>query len=309
MPTKVSAATKRTALEKLREGLTEKEVAKLTSVSLRTVTRWHSEINKQSSSKPSSTTALPKVAPLANPVDEHKTTLLDFEEAPVVVEKKGVVDSALNSLKGMLGIADKKEAKTPQPVFTAKLDAKRQQFVDSFSPTLSLAFMGVASYLWGRIDADYSGLAPDEDVAAKIVTPLLRIYARHANFMTDINPDMADAGASIFALVAYVHVSLKMYQIIKKEKEEADENRDELGSRRGFRPGDVDQKGTGNASDRPAPVRGRSRGDDNSNGTDGGYPSSLDSLNLPPKEAAQYQALSRLSELDYLSRARRSGRA
>lgn len=308
MPTKVSNATKRAALEKLREGLTTKETAKLTGVSLRTVDRWKAALG-QSSAKPSSTPITPKPVENVAPVDEHKTTLLDFEDAPAPIEKKSVVSEALTSLKGMLGIADKKEAKTTAPVFTAKLDAKRQQFVDSFSPTLSLAFMGIASYLWGRIDADYSGLAPDDEVASKIVTPWLRIYARHADFLADINPDHVDAGASLFALFAYVNVSLKMYGIIKKEKEENEQNQDELGSRRDYRRSDVDQKGPGNASDRPVDVRGRSRGDGQEHGGHDGDRGSINSLNLAPKEQAQYQALSRLSELDYLSRARRSGRS
>lgn len=308
MATKISAATKRLALEKLQSGLSVREVADLTGVSTRTLDRWKG--------KPGAKTAVPggsapvaTATPIEPPPVEDKP-VLDFEEAPATLEHKGVVGSALSSLKGMLGIADKKDAtsKTTQPVFTAKLDARRQNFVDSAAPTISLAFMAMAVWLWRRIGPEYSGLAPDEAVAQKIVTPLLRVYARHASFITDVNPDVADVAASMFALVAYVDVSLKLYQHIKQDQEE-NENQDEVGSRRIYRNTAQSENGTGNGSHGHAAVRGRSGGDDSDHGGNGGNTEGVSLAHLSDKEARQYQALSHLAELDYNSRLRRSGRA
>src|SRR5260221_390970 len=222
MPIKINTATKQMAMQKLREGLTPKEVADLTGVSTRTLERWRGKTAGKTAT-PGRTAAPKQQAPVDAqnaPQDGDDKTTLDFEDSPAPVERKGVVDSAMSSLKGMLGIADKNDDTKAQPVFSAKLDAKRQNFVSSASPTISLAFMAIASWLWGRIGPEYRVLAPDDTTAQRIVDPLLRIYARHASLMTDVNPDVADVGASMFALVGYVHVSLKLYQQIKLENEE-----------------------------------------------------------------------------------------
>src|SRR5258708_39256948 len=159
---KTNNATKQLALQKLRDGLSTKEVADLTGVSTRTLERWKSALSPKS--------AMPsRNAPVNDtlhntPTDDEKTTI-DFEDSPAPVEKKSVVDSAMASLKGMLGIADKKADKTSHPVFSAKLDAKRQQFVDSPTPTLSLPLMPLASWMWGRIGPEYRQLAPSDEVA------------------------------------------------------------------------------------------------------------------------------------------------
>lgn len=311
MPTKISAPTKRLALEKLRDGLTIKQVADLTGVSPRTLERWKTGLNgksgKQSSNAPVSTPPQESTPPAPQDRQEDKTTL-DFQDSPAPVEKKNVVDSALSSLKGMLGIADKKDDKAAQPVFSAKLDARRQQFVDSATPTLSLAFMAVAAWLWGRIGPEYSVLAPDEKVAQKIVEPLLRIYARHADFLTDVNPDVADVGASMFALVGYVHVSLKLYQQIKQEKEAVNEG-NQASAGRGWRVygPDAAEGRAGDQGDRYAPVQRASGGNGSVNGANDGYPGGVNLPHLTDKEQRQFEALSRLSQLDYQHRARRSG--
>ena len=307
---KMNPATKQLALQKLRDGLSNKEVADLTGLSPRSIGRLKASLNGKSA-VPSGGAQPGKAAPPAQEDkpqtgNEEKTTI-DFEDSPAPVEKKNVVDSALSSLKGMLGIADKKDEKAAQPVFSAKLDARRQQFVDSAAPTLSLAFMALASWMWGRIGPEYSVLAPDEKVAERIVTPLLRIYARHANFMTDVNPDVADVGASMFALVGYVHVSLKLYQEIKAQKE-ADDEGGQTGAGRGWRVygPDATEGRAGDQGDRYADVQRASGGNGSINGNNGGYPGGVNLPHLTDKEQRQFEALSRLSQLDYQHRARRS---
>lgn len=311
MGTKIPVATKRLALQKLRDGLSQKEVADLTGLSARSIGRLKASLTVKSAA-PSGSAQPGQVSQSTPPAEpetssEDKTTL-DFQDSPAPVEKKNVVDSALSSLKGMLGIADKKDDKAAQPVFSAKLDARRQQFVDSAAPTLSLAFMALASWMWGRIGPEYSVLAPDEKVAQRIVEPLLRIYARHANFMTDVNPDVADVGASMFALVGYVHVSLKLYQEIKAQKEADDEGGQTGANGRGWRVygPDATEGGTGNQSDRYAPVQRASGGNGSVNGANDGRPGGVNLSHLTDKEQRQFEALSRLSQLDYQHRARRS---
>ena len=301
---KISPQTKRQALEKIRAGMAIPDTAKMFGISPKTLKQWaEKDSNSSLASTPLSSSNPPKKEG-QDTTSEDKTTL-DFEASPAPVDKKGVVDSALSSLKGMLGIADKKDDKATQPVFSAKLDARRQQFVDSAAPTLSLAFMALASWLWGRIGPEYSVLAPDEKVAERIVTPLLRIYARHANFMTDVNPDVADVGASMFALVGYVHVSLKLYQEIKAQKEADNEGgQTSANGWRVYRTGT--EGGAGNEGDRYAPVQRASGGNGSVNGSNDGYPGSVNRPDLTDKEARQFAALSRLRQLDYEHRARRS---
>ena len=308
---KMNPATKQLALQKLRDGLSNKEVADLTGLSPRSIGRLKASLNGKSA-VPSGGAQPGKAAPPAQEDkpqtgNEEKTTI-DFEDSPAPVEKKNVVDSALSSLKGMLGIADKKDDKAAQPAFSPPLDARRKQFVESAAPTASLAFMALAAWLWGRIGPEYSVLAPDEKVAERIVTPLLRIYARHANFMTDVNPDVADVGTSMFALVGYVHVSLKLYQEIKAQKEADDEGGQTGANGRGWRVygPDAAEGGAGNEGNRHAPLQRASGGNGSVNGTNDGYPGSINRPDLTDKEARQYAALSRLSQLDYQHRARRS---
>jgi len=314
MPTKINNATKQLALQKLRDGLSPKEVSDLTGVSPRTLQTWkqrHIEGKGVPARKP---VQMPGVKPIqvadgVGGLDEREKTTLDFEESPTPVEKKGIVDNALNSLKGMLGMDPTKEAKAP-PIVSAKLNAKQQQFVDAAAPTLALAAMAIATWMWGRIGPEYSVLAPDEKVAERIVTPLLRVYARHSNFLTDINPDVADIGASMFALVGYVHVSLGLYQQIKREKEDyeqgyAPEN-NVSGIHRSAAPQSED--GTRNQSRGYADVRRKRGVNGEEHGRDGGTTGSVDLSHLTDKQAREHEALSRLAQLDFEHRARRSGR-
>jgi hypothetical protein len=311
MPTKISNITKRQALEKLREGMSEKDVAKMYAVSIRSLTRW------QGLAQQSSTVRTRKATPAKAPTEatpdgiappEETATPLDFQESPVPIDdkKKSIVDQGMDTIKGMLGIKDVKGEKKTAPPLTAKLDPKRQAFVDNVTPTIALGFIIMAGAWWQRIGPEYKSLTPDEDTATRIVAPLVRIYARHATFLTEINPDWADAGASLFAFVAYVYTSLGLYQKIKEEKEAADEQQATYGYRE-YRNGASAENGAYHSGGGYADVSGASQNDARGSGENGRTSQTIGRAHLAPKEQRQFEALSRLAELDYASRARRSG--
>lgn len=312
---KISPATKKQAMEKLAAGMSMTDVAKMFSISSKTLSAWQNKTsggkgNSSLASTPSQASTTPAPSTQATQ-DTQQVSSLDFEESPAPPGKKNAVDSAWASLKGMLGIADKGTEKAAPPVLSAKLDAKRQQFVDAATPTLSLAFMALASWLWAQVEPDYSGmLAPDEKTAQRIVEPLLRVYARHANFLTDVSPDVADIGASMFAIVGYINASYRLYRQIKEEEqhEESPANGNTSNGRwRAYRPAPT-ENGTGNTSHRQPDVHGASRQHGSGNGANGRDTGDISGLTLSEQEARQYAALSRLSQLDYNHRARRSGR-
>ena len=309
MGTKINPAIKQMAIERLRQGLTAKQVADLTGVSVRTAERLRTQLKQKTAVPARSATAAntPNVPPPTTTEDrQDETTILDFVESPSPIEKQSIVDSAFDSLKGMLGISAGDDQPAPPPVFSAKLDEKQQRFVDATTPMLALGFMSLAAFLWGRIGSEYSVLAPNEVVARQIVEPLLRVYARHAQFVQVINPDMADVGASILALVGYVNVSLSLYQQIKQDKEEYEQG---YSNNRRYRPPTTESR-TGNESRGYADIQ---RADDGHAQSNGGHVRNDDRRvnrdDLTDKEAKQYAALSRLAALDYQHRARRSLRA
>lgn len=258
--------------------------------------------------KPETTQSIPEA-----PKVEKSTPALDFEPSPAPPDKKGGVEGAWQSLKGMLGLSDEKK---PATTLSAKLNEKQQLFVDSATPTLSLAFIALATYLWNQASGNPdigTLLAPDEKTAQRIVEPLLRIYARHASFLTDINPDVADAGAAMFALFGYVNASMKLYQHIKEQENEQAQNGNGNGVGRGgnwrdYRPATA-ENGASHAGSGLADVHGASGANGSGNGANGGHPGSIPVPHLSDEEARQYAALSRLSAMDYQYRARRSGRA
>jgi hypothetical protein len=317
MGTKISPATKQMAVERLRQGLTAKQVSDLTGVSVRTAERLRSQL-KQKSALPahSATAATPSTPPPPPPPENRQDgpTVLDFQESPSPIEKKSVIDSAFDSLKGMLGISDSEGQPKPPPPISVALSEKGQRFVDAISPTAALAFITMAAWMWGQIGPEYGVLAPDETVARQIIEPLLRIYARHSTFMVEVNPDVADVGASLLGLVGYVNVSLKLYQQIKQEREEYEQYGESI-QRRQYRPNPTEQRAYESENRASGSGRGYAdvprgqNGGDQLNGRNVRNPNNINLSNLPDKEARQYAALSRLSQLDYEHRARRSNRA
>lgn len=311
------ASKKRQALQykKDRPQLSSRELANLTGLSQSTIERTlkkMSQDERKDSLHQANITIPSDESPIHQTQDDEDKTTLDFEESPEPVEQRGLVDSAFHSLKGMLGISEKPVSAGFSVALSAKLDAKRQKFVDAVSPTLALAAISIAAYLWGRIGPEYAALAPDENVARQIVEPLLRVYARHANFLVDVNPDVADIGASVLALVGYINVSLSLYQQIKLDQEEQDY--EEQGNSRESRirrrsTTHQSENGTGNTGRGHADVRRPDGPDDPGSRQNGRSSRGVDQIALTDKEARQHAALSRLSELDYQHRARRSMRA
>lgn len=307
-------------LKRQRPELTERELANLVNVSKTSVHNMlaasgqnHAQKTGHDQKSDRDQTGQPVVTDqlVTNPDQNSDQIGLEFEDSPAPIEPKGLVDNAFSSLKSMLGISEKTQAAAPPRIFSAKLDPKQQRFVDALAPTLALAAMSIAAWMWGRIGPEYAVLAPDENVARNIVEPLLRIYARHANFLIDIDPDVADAGASVFALVGYVNVSLSLYQQIKQDQQEQEyeheQGQNTINRRRAT--SHQSKNGTGNAGRGYVDVRREDRTNDPGNGANGRGSRGLDQATLTDKESRQREALSRLAELDYNHRARRSMRA
>jgi hypothetical protein len=296
--------------------MTVKDAAKLYAVSDRTVKRWKQE-QTNGGALPARTTAKASPAPSVpensttgpSPIMEEKPPAIAFQDspAPVDAEKKNIIDQGLDSIKGMLGIKDVKGEKKQAPPLSAKLDPKRQAFVDNITPTLTLAFIAVATAMWQRIGPEYKQLAPDETVANRIVEPLIRVYARHAVFLTEINPDVADIGASVFALAGYIYASLALYQKIKEDKEAYEQAQSPGPYNRDYRNPAATENTANNPVNGYADVSRTSQGDVRGHSQNGGDAHDISRTRLAPKEQAQFEALSRLAELDYQSRLRRSG--
>jgi hypothetical protein len=319
---KAAEATRRQAREQLKAGQDIEEIAHTSGLSRQSITQMKGILDgtRKMPGKQGTGTPTPiRKEKSAAPPKAQGSAMLDFAESPSPIgEPKNMLDSAFDSLKGMLGISEKERgAKAPAPLVSAKLNSKQQQFVDACAPTLALATMSIAAWAWGHLGAEYGLLAPDEGVATRIVTPLLRIYARHATFLMDINPDMADLGASLFAIVGYVHVSLGIYQEIKREQEEgpyeeqaSSQPRGRTRTYRAERATPAPESGTRREGDRSRRVPERNHGtDDSEHGGDARDTGSLSGVDPTSKEARQYEALRRLSQLDYEHRARRSSRA
>jgi hypothetical protein len=236
---------------------------------------------------------------------------VDFQESPQPVgdepTHESIVAHGKKLLRGMLGMRDETEEKksvTPQPV-QAKLTKQQQTFVNNFSPIVSYGFIIISAWCWSKAAGpEYVILQPSDDIAQKITEPLVRIFARHNSFVQSMSPDQIDVGQCIFALFAYVHSSWSMYQQMKaeKQKEEEIEPRYQDGYG-GVAPTEERLNGTSNRRydvQQNAPNVAK-YGDDGRNGN-------VEYSNLTPKQEAERQALSRLSQLDFESRARRSGR-
>jgi len=320
------ASLKEEALVLVHGGATHIEAAHTLGVDPKTVKNW---IAKASLASDASDAGAPSReapdTPTIETREESTDGVLDFEPSPAPIVEQSIVERGMASLKKMLGIADtpKTQATPPQTPLSGKLNAKQQNFVDATTPTLALLFMTLATWLWGRIGSEYVALAPSDAVASQIVKPILRIWARHQTFLVEINPDMADVGASLLALVAYVHVSLRAYQEIKEDIEygHSDTYTDErngLPYTRAYRGGGQpatnganapqQQSSTGDTGDRPAHVPGRGRGNAHPAHGNAGHAAPLGGNDITDAEQRQHQALLRLSEMDYLHRARRSGR-
>lgn len=312
MPTRLQVERKKAhALQLLKQKptLSTTDIQNLTGLSRTTSQRIKQEFKKGVGKEIPAQDDQAKNPVIQPKAQDETTTPLDFQEATVPIDdkKKSIVDQGLDSIKGMLGIKDVKGEKKQAPPLTAKLDPKRQAFVDNVTPTLALGFIIMAGAWWQRIGPEYKLLTPDEETATRIVAPLVRIYARHATFLTEINPDWADAGASLFAFVAYVYTSLGLYQKIKEDKEAHEQEQQGTYGYREYRHDAATENGANNSVNRHADVSGAGEVNARGNSENGRASQGVGRASLAPKEQRQFEALSRLAQLDYNSRARRSG--
>ena len=123
------------------------EVKKITGLPATTLSRVKKNLI-HSTGKTTETTE--KAQGVTEPTAEtHGSTPLDFQDSPEPVEKKSIVDQGIDSLWKLLGLKGDSERKSV--ILPAKLDSKRQAFVDSVTPTVSLAFTLTAAWAWTRI--------------------------------------------------------------------------------------------------------------------------------------------------------------
>src|SRR6266568_9610324 len=125
---RIDPKTKAQALDLLGQGGDPEEVAIQTGVSKALLQRWKNQPNNAGTTPQNSNGT------------GSQATALDFEESPAPIVERGPVESALSSLKGMLGIPEKgKGATTKSPLpLSGKLNTKQQRFVDAAAPTVAL---------------------------------------------------------------------------------------------------------------------------------------------------------------------------
>lgn len=258
---------------------------------------------------PNAPASQPVTAPAAPDAIGDDQALFDVEDAPEGMFNGQDSDSALAKVFKKLGLKGEVHDKEPRALPSAKLTKAQQSMYDSFAPLAIQGFVVVVGWSWGLLGEDYRVLAPSEEVAEKIIAPLMRIYARTSKIAASLNPNHTDAAASLAALIGYVWSSYGMYKQIKQEKQEyADEN---TVSERftAIRPSHAPESRddgedarrnaaeAGNANGRAAPRR------------NGNQEHGVDLSKLTESERRAYEELSRLRDLDFASRARRSGHA
>jgi hypothetical protein len=225
-------------------------------------------------------------------------------------EEEGALAKVFKKL-GLKG-ADREE-KEYKATPSAKLTKAQQSLYDSFAPLAIQAFIVVVGWSWGLMGEEYKVLAPDEEVAEKIVAPLMRIYARSSKIGTTLNPNHIDAAASMAAMIGYAWTSISLYQQIKQEKA-ANEQPGINGYPNGYTelrasPPATDESGYGNANTGRDVTRANSRRNGANAQSNGHQQPDFDPRNLTESERRAYEKLSVLRERDYQSRARRSGNA
>lgn len=253
-------------------------------------------------------------APVQTAPAEDESALFDVEDAPEDVfpqEEDGALAKVFKKL-GLKGDTSEKEYK---PVPSAKLTKAQQSLYDSFAPLAIQAFIVCAGWAWSLMGPEYKVLAPSEEIAEKIVAPLMRIYARESKITSSLNPNHMDAAASLAALVGYAWTSVMLYSEIKQEKANSEPTSitDYASRNNGYtelRPSPLDTSENGHSN--PDPGRNVTRSHSWRNGSNAksdGTASNFDVRNLTESERRQYEALSVLRERDHASRARRSGHA
>lgn len=245
----------------------------------------------------------PVQAPPPGATMPDDSALFDVEDAPEGIFPQG---SAIDKVFKKLGLkGNAQEEKEYKGVPSAKLTKAQQSLYDSFAPLAIQGFIICAGWGWSLLGEEYKVLAPSDEVAEKIIAPLMRIYARTSQITASMNPNHMDAAASLAALIGYVWSSLMIYGHIKEEKAAYEQGIDTRNN--GFRPFDTRQNGHDNEDDRRDVTRANTSDGRAAVPGNGHDEPGVNLSNLSESERRAYEKLSTLRQRDFESRARRSG--
>src|SRR5258708_32758423 len=197
------------------QDMTPQEIMNVYGATMRQARRWKENGKIPTNRQPKNTappppdkSALFDTVPYQYMADEKEVPqgeLFTVEQAPPDIFPE---EKPLDKVFKALGLNAKKEEKKDR-VYDPKLTKPQQSIFDSFSPIAVALFIFSATWVWTRIDdVDGALLAPDKDIAEKIIHPLVRIYARHSKIAASRDPDTVDASASVAALHGYAWTSL-----------------------------------------------------------------------------------------------------
>lgn len=249
-----------------------------------------------------------------NATQDVEEAVFDVEDAPEDTFPAEEKEGAFSKIAAALGLKnDTSEEKEQRPLPAAKLNKQQQAIFDAWTPLAISGFVLCAGWCWRRIEPEYGHLlAPSDEVATKIVAPLMRIYARMSKIGTTLNPNHVDAAAAMAALVGYAWTSINLWQEIQTQKAQEQEEHGStarnnvIDSQLRASPIATDEGGAGNENARRSHIRRHAA---NANGASSvnGAGEFFDISNLTDVERRAYEKLSQLRERDYASRARRSG--
>jgi len=199
--------------------------------------------------------------------------------------------STLNNLYKKLGVKIDQLKNAPVEPMTPEKD----KFVRSSSHMIALVLSSVMTWVFSVSGVEYGVLAPSEEEAERIVTPFMRIYARHSKLVSTISPDYEDAVEGLTAISGYISVSMQMLQIIREDKAKNDGRISKAQVRPSFK------------SARQDDIRGYTA-TGNEHVENNGSTDAVDTSNLTDEQRYNRDMLRQLTERDIQYRARRSGR-
>lgn len=252
-----------------------------------------------------------KEQPLPPPEqDVPAAAQLDVEIAPAEAEAP---ESFLDKAKARLGFTTAPADVQPRPQ-SRRLTKGQQEFVDLALPIATEVGKGAGAWTWQKLAREHYHpiLAPDDEIAEKIMAPWCRILARtfSVKYKGKITPNGMDTMASLAAIAGYGLSSWQMYKEIKREDRYAAQ--EESSARARSRAGTI---GPERQAVESVPSHLHASGpQDQDVSTDGRgvrrnapESGSVDIRSLSPAERFQYESLARLRKQDYSSRMRRSG--
>lgn len=233
------------------------------------------------------------------PTQAAQNFSISAEKAPEnsIPEPEEKKPSLADTVLTRIGIKQDKNAPEVKPLPGGKLNKSQEEFVETVSPLGASILIMVMGWIWAQVDADYRVLAPSQPSATAMVTPLLRIYARHNKTLIKASPDAVDWIMFINAFVLYAHSSLMMLSEINRMKREMQNDTN----------GNYEPRPQENAPNDASAGRSHLSVTPNENvGSNGGRSSAPD--HLSERDRQQYESLALLRDRDMQSRARRSGR-